>query len=230
MHSLSFVGLCAPLSIVDDVGRIYIASSLTKEFKKPRGCVPEVDDKVFWSGTSCYHDGYELSRQQKINLIADYAKKDYNSFVVRVCGKRDVKTDFNGASNCSSGKCEKCSRTIIGLELAGLDPNDYGFKVKKEFFEEIKASIENNIWSKFGYAEKYLWKDLLQYSKFVDHLPNSEAEQFVDWLQSIDIETASANSLEYHFRRLIYFFAPSFRYFPNWLWRVNRAIYRQLVH
>ena len=229
MHSLSFVGLCAPLSYVDDVGKIYIASSLTKEFKKPRGCIPKVDNKVYWSGTSCSHDGYELSRQQKINLIADYSKKEKKSFGVRVCGKRDMKTNFNKASNCSSSKCEKCSRTIVGLELAGLDPNDYGFKVKPGIFNEIKASIENNSWNKFGYGEKYLWKDIYRQAKSHGDLPHPEAGEFVDWLLKINIETATSNSLEHQIRRVVQFVASTFRYVPNWLWRVNRVIYHQLV-
>lgn len=229
MHSLSFVGLCAPLTYVDNVGKIFISASLTKEFKKSRGGVPEVDDKVYWSGTKCFHDGYNLSRQQKIDLISDYTRKQKNSFLLRVCGRRNLSFNSDQVSNCSSSGCEKCSRTIIGLELAGLNPNNFGFKVKPGFFTEVKNQLKGHRWSKFGYGEKFLWNDIYRFAKVRHNLPHSDAEKFVKWFLKTDIQTFTSVNFDNFITRLVLFFAPFFRYFPNWLWRINRAIYRSLT-
>jgi hypothetical protein len=229
MHSLSLVGLCAPLTYVDDVGKIYIASSLTEEFKRPRGCVPQVDKKVYWSGTSCLHDGYELSRQQKINLIAEFARNEKTSFPLRVCGKRNLKLKLTQSGNCSNSKCEKCSRTIIGLELAGLDPNNFGFEATPDFFLEIRSSVENHVW-KFGCGEKFLWNDILQHAKSRNHLPHPGAEQFMSWMLKTDIETITSISIENLMRKIVLYISPIFKYLPNWLWKIVRAFYSHLIH
>ncbi|MDQ1280610.1 MAG: hypothetical protein QG670_1873 [Thermoproteota archaeon] len=227
MNGLSFLGLCAPLTYVDEVGKLYIAASLTKDYGKPIALTPKVDDEVKWTGTTCSHDGYELGRQQKINLIADYAKKENRSFIIRACGNRRIKLKRTEASNCSNSKCEKCSRTILGLEVAGLDPNDFGFKVSDEFFLEMKANIKNHIWS-FNDTVKFVWNDLLKNSKSQRHFPHPQAGEFIDWLHKIDLETVTSTTLKNLTNSLVLKAAPEFRYFPNRLWKINRTILRRI--
>lgn len=228
MHGSSFLGLCAPLTYVDEIGKLYIAASLTGEYEKPTGCGPEVENSVSWSGTSCSHDGYEISRQQKIQLIADYAKRESLSFTIRACGNRSLKAKRLHPCNCSSSKCEKCSRTILGLELAGLDPNEYGFRVTSNFFSEMQASIEKHLW-KFDYPEKFVWKDILLHARQHNHLPHPEAGQFLDWLLRIDIDGVTSTTPEHLRKRIVLKVAPAFNYFPNWLLRMNRTVYGYLV-
>jgi len=63
MHGLSFLGLCAPLTIVDDIGKLYLATSISKDCVKPHlSDNPRIDRKIRWGRTVCCHDVYELSR------------------------------------------------------------------------------------------------------------------------------------------------------------------------
>ena len=130
MFGLAFLGLCAPLTYIDKIGKLYLASSYTKEFSHPLGSHPDIDNNVKWTGTTVMHDGYEFSRQEKLVVIADYIKATGHKFVIRSCWE----TEKN--ANCSV--CEKCSRTILGLELAGIDPNECGYGVNANTFPAMK--------------------------------------------------------------------------------------------
>lgn len=178
MHGLALLGLCAPLTHMDNAGKLYIAATHSVKFNRPLGSAPEIDNVIEWSGTRCVHDGFSLSRQQKIQIIADYVRNNKMDLLLKVCLKE------NGY-NCSSGKCEKCSRTIVGLEIAGLDPNRYGFNIDGSIFPEIKESLKNKWVMPPGI--KYLWKDIQKHATKKD-IPHSEAEEFFNWLKSVKIE------------------------------------------
>jgi len=178
-HGLALLGLCAPLTYIDKIGKLYIASTYTKEFAHPWGSHPDIDNKVKWTGTTVLHDGYELSRQEKLNAIAEYIKASGHKFVIRACWG----TDKN--ANCSI--CEKCSRTILGLELAGIDPNEYGYDVNANTFPAMKKKIEQSqMYSRDG--ERFLWEDIQRHVRSDQHIPHSEAKDLINWLVTVDID------------------------------------------
>lgn len=154
MHGLAMLSLCAPLAYVQKIGKIYIAASGTCEDSGGWGSHPLLDNSVKWSGTHVVHDGYELSRQQKLLLISEYAKKCDGQIRLRCC------VDSSGG-NC--GRCEKCSRTILGLELAGLDPNEYGFEVEPDTFLHIKRELLSGGWA-FGSGLLPMWEDIKRHA------------------------------------------------------------------
>ena len=185
MHGLAFLGLCAPLTFVEKVDKLYIASSHTADEKIPCGSHPDIDNNVRWTGTNVEHDGYELSRQEKIFLIADYIRKSEPSLQIIACNDFNSRSRVGIGRNCN--RCEKCNRTILGLEIAGIDPNEYGFSVNGETFLQMRKKIENRAW-RFGDEEVYIWCDLQKHGSNARIVPHQEAQVFLDWLRKIDVE------------------------------------------
>jgi hypothetical protein len=89
--------------------RIYIPSSLTYAQLVPLGTHPLLDPLWSTEALELVHDGCEANRVQKVAFIAD---SDTAMRFLRVCPK-----DHEGPYNC--GRCEKCVRTMINLEIAG---------------------------------------------------------------------------------------------------------------
>ena len=178
MHGLALVGLCAPLAYVDGIEKFYIAATDTLEFQGGWGSHPSIDNNVRWTGTTVFHDGFELSRQQKVQLFADYVKNVNSQVIIRSCW------ESKKGENCSH--CEKCSRTIVGLELAGLDPNKYGFRVNADTFSTIKNNLTNRTWD-FGGGEEFHWGDLKNRAYLADNAFHPEARPMIKWLSHFDI-------------------------------------------
>ena len=185
MHGLALVGLCAPVAYVEKVGTVFIASSATKTFKRFLGSHPEIDNNVKWAGTRAFHDAYDLSRQQKMFLIADFLKDKTWQFQIRTCNYPNL------PNNCSG--CEKCSRTIVGLQLAGINPNQYGYHVQKDTIALIKQNLLRGNW-KFDEPEKWEWEDIQNYADHGINLQNSEISEFFKWLISLDIKAIKSRT------------------------------------
>ncbi|MGB9960681.1 hypothetical protein ACOZ32_00470 [Halobacterium sp. MBLA0001] len=173
-HGLGLTGLCAPFCYSQGIEELLIASTHTEGFDQPWGSHPDIDNRITWSGTSVSHDGYELTRQDKVELIADHAQAEDKNIHIRSCYRSEA------GDNCS--RCEKCCRTIVGLEIAGVDPRKYGFDVSDETFTHIQKSLENGDWS-IGYDEVFMWENLQQQASEVTNFPDSGMETFANWLE-----------------------------------------------
>lgn len=213
MHGLALLGLCAPVAYTEGVGRVYIASTFTEDFQKPWGSDPRIDNYVSWSGTHCFHDGYELSRQQKIMLIANYIKHDLEHLPIHSCW-----TPIKGARACNT--CEKCGETIIGLELAGLDPNNHGFTITDETFHLIKQRLSSE-WP-LDDQDHFMWTDLQRHAK-TGKVFHPHARNFIDWLNSTEIQHRSAKLSKQNLStKVLDFVAPSFKYMPFSVYTLNK--------
>lgn len=195
MHGLALLGLCAPLTHIDKISKIYLASSYTKEFLIPWGSHPEIDNNVRWAGTTAIHDGYEFSRQEKLFEIAKYIKDNKKNFVIRTCWEQQKNV------NCSV--CEKCSLTILELERAGIDPNMVGYEVNSNTFRVMKNLITHNCWlTRDGFP--FMWKDIKNHIKPDQELPHPEAKEIMTLLMNTDFEKLKSKqkksfSLNYRF-------------------------------
>ena len=184
-HGFALVGLCAPLTFIEKSKIIYHASSHTKEVEKMTGPHLEIDQKNGWSGTTVEFDGVDLSRQEKIFVIANYMKTSGNKFPIRCCMEQKKEL------NCSV--CEKCSRTILGLEAAGIDPNEVGFKVNNETFRTIKKKIESNqFFTSIILTD--MWQDIQHHTDEAKVTPHSEAKDLLDWLKTVEIKVHTPKS------------------------------------
>lgn len=176
-HGYALLGLCAPLSYTEGLDTIYIPSSYSKEL--PWGSTPKLDNQVKWGQTSAVHDGFELTKHNKLEVISKYIKKVNPALQLRVCYK-SVHGD-----NC--GKCLKCTRTMIGLLMEGLTPNRHGFPINSELYENTRSNFLKGKW-KLSEGEFNTWlniqKNLANKRK---NFP-SEGQDFIDWLEKVDIK------------------------------------------
>lgn len=115
-HGLGLLGLCAPMAYARGIEDLYVAATHWDGIDLEWGSRPDIDDYVRWSGTRCHHDAYELTRQERLDAIADYVETDAPDLQLQTC---NVRMD----GNC--GECEKCYRTAVGLRLSGLEPSDH---------------------------------------------------------------------------------------------------------
>jgi hypothetical protein len=219
MHGLALLGLCAPLTYTDHIGKLYIASSYNKEFRKPWASLPEIDNKVKWNGTTVTHDGYELSRQDKIEIVAKFITDCDHTLRVRSC------LDPRNGENCNV--CEKCSRTIVGLELAGIDPSEHGFNVKTDTFQNISENLTGGKWS-FGDDEMYMWSDLKRHADFNRSLSHQEATLFINWLLKTDLNKIKSKRKRRTTALLWKIIAPVLKNTPYEFYKIPRNIYRLL--
>jgi hypothetical protein len=119
-HGIGIIGHAAPLVYQYKIKTIYIASSLTEEDNSTCASDPSIDNFVKFCGSQVLHDGYEYSRQDKVNRISEYVQRTKNPVQLRVCWESE------GGSNCCH--CEKCHLTILCLLAGKNDPREYGFK------------------------------------------------------------------------------------------------------
>jgi hypothetical protein len=177
-HGLALLSLCALVTFEERVGTLYIASSQCKDNFSPSGSQPQIDNNVEWAGTKVVHDGYELTRQDKIEVLADYIKTTDHKVYVRSCWQ------LNRGDNCS--RCEKCSRTIVGLVLEGIDPNDCGYIVDGSTFRWIKQNLMNGKWY-IKWSSFYRWSTIQNRAKLKQDLQYLDAEELLVWLRNANL-------------------------------------------
>lgn len=189
---LGLLGLCAPLAVANDWGRLYVGATFWEDAPAPDvvdhwdgrafpwGSHPDIDDEVAWGLTQAAHVGFERNRQERIEVVADYVREKDADLTIRSCSKSEV------GENCN--RCEKCIRTGLGLALAGLDPNDHGFDLDREAFDHAIEQFERGAWLTTQHAP-YYWR---YYQRRIDddqELPVSGSEEFVRWLQDADLQS-----------------------------------------
>lgn len=167
-HGLSLIGVVAPISYANNYKTLIIASSYTKDIDIKWGSTPEADEKVSWAQTNVIHDGYTLKRQDKVDLIAEFSNRISLNFKLRVCYS-ELRDQFN----CSN--CEKCFRTILGLVLAGKNPNNFGFNVDSHYYEKMYNIL--NLGSSSP-GMQYFWWELMEKAKVTEnpYLFNSSSD------------------------------------------------------
>ena len=240
-HGTVYTGLAAPLTIRNRIGTLLMASSHTRDFKQPWGSHPLIDNNISWGGAKVMHDGYEISRQEKIRFLKSYIIENRDGEEIldalalvlvpdhcrgsdlinqsdNVCGKCDY---------CLRNECEKCLRDITGLALEGIDPNNCGFSADNETFDFIKRSliegklvkrkllIQTRGESISLESDLFFWKDIQrQIPKMLDYnLYNSK--EFFHWLRDFDITGYKAKVGIFQLPRLLVA-TIGFKLYPVW--------------
>ena len=213
-HGLGLTGLCAPLAYASGIDDLYVAATHWEGIDLGWGSHPSIDDAVRWSGTDCHHDGYELTRQERLDLIAEYVRSEASDLTLQTCNDR-----MDG--NC--GHCEKCYRTAVGIRLAGLDPTDHGYELSAESYRRLRAGFERGEWV-LGQDERYMWEDIQD--RVVDTEPRSAAERaFFDWLESADLDELVTQSRPPVHHRLL---RAGARSAPPGVYNALYPVYREL--
>lgn len=180
-HQWALSSLCAPLTVVNRIGTLLHPASHTQEFKHPSGSDPLIDNNLSWGDVKVVHDGYALSRQEKIRYtLKRYIRKHKRYPTLRVCHAQ-----YRGV-NCS--KCEKCCRTIVGLVLESIDPNKCGFNMDNNFFHLLRR--------RFIYGRRKFIRSENEFSMWNDikrHIPESlshnlhNSKEFFRWFRHFDL-------------------------------------------
>ncbi len=120
-HGIGIICHAAPICYMLGIKALYIASSFHISQKGQYTCAsdPTIDNFVKFVDADVVHDGYEFTRQNKIEDITQFSKRTGKKIQLRVCWVAP------GGTNCCS--CEKCFRTIMGIYAQGCNPHDFGF-------------------------------------------------------------------------------------------------------
>lgn len=130
-HGIGLISLSAPLAYVKKCKNVYIASSFTEGQTVTCASDPSIDNNLKFGNVAVIHDGYELSRQEKICNIVNNDIIFGSGIPIHVCLKQ------NQTENCC--RCEKCYRTILNILAEGREPNQYGFNITdKDIYRIIK--------------------------------------------------------------------------------------------
>ncbi|WGM88492.1 MAG: hypothetical protein NUK63_06090 [Candidatus Bathyarchaeum tardum] len=182
-HGFSSLGLCAPLTVTEHIGNIFIASSwnpVLLKSGKPWGSHPVTDNKMSWANTKVIHHGDTLSRQEKIRyVLKEHIKVQQHYPTIRVC--------YSQFEELNCGKCEKCLRTITGLLLENIDPNKCGFNVTDDFCAFLKKSLLKTGSNPLLCDTYGMWKDIQHHipERISSNLHGSK--DFFEWFRCIEL-------------------------------------------
>ncbi|WP_254764795.1 hypothetical protein [Natrinema marinum] len=175
-HGLGLLGLCAPVAYARGMEDLYVAATHWDGIDLEWGSRPDIDDHVRWAGTQCHHDSYDLTRQERLDVIADYVREEDPNLQLQTCNDR-----MDG--NC--GECEKCYRTAVGLRLAGLEPAQHGYPFSDADYRDLRRSLERGDWV-LGQDERHMWADIRDRARETE--PATPAETaFFEWLENADL-------------------------------------------
>lgn len=123
-HGMGLIALTAPVTAARGNGTVLVPASYSPTHNEPNGSMPETDALHRWVDTVVEHEGFELSRQGKVDTrLAPYLRSG-GSLTLAVCYQpgREV-----AGLNC--GRCEKCLRTAAGLLAGGIEPAEVGLVI-----------------------------------------------------------------------------------------------------
>lgn len=133
-HGMGLLGHVAPYAYLHGLATMYIASSNCPQDGEIR-CAsdPRTDNHVRFAHCRVIHDGFELTRQDKIEAITEYNKHREKILPLHVCWETTT------GKNCCY--CEKCYRTMLGLILEGEDPRKYGFPYVEKAMPQMRETM-----------------------------------------------------------------------------------------
>lgn len=134
-HAMAILSAAAPIAYLENIQKLYIASSFSIGNTYPCASDPTTDNEFRFSGTSVIHDGYEMTDQDKARTVVAYQKKINAPLPLRVCSWND--------HNCCA--CEKCLRRMLQINAEGGDPRDFGFAYERSLVDTTKAYLRKEI-------------------------------------------------------------------------------------
>jgi len=197
-HGLILLGFCAPLT-VKTIGKIVMPATYPKNLRKPHGAHFMTRTDFSWGDVKVDLDATDLTRQGKIRHVFK-ANPQYHKYM-RSCllsteGRPDLK---------ECGECEKCLRTIAGLILEGIDPNECNFKIKDNVLDYYKNLLVTSSLS----FQVIFYKEIQ--SQIPDKINNDEvskryhANQFFEWLREVDLENLKQGNSFFSKLKHLYF-------------------------
>ena len=137
-HGIGMFGLSAGYVYLFDIKKIYFASSFCeKDENYTCGSDPSIDNYVRIGSSEVCHDGFELSRQDKVASLCKYSKVNGRKLYLRVC--------YSSAIGVNCCECEKCVRTMLAILAEGYDPREFGFEQFDihKIFSRLMIALKN---------------------------------------------------------------------------------------
>lgn len=199
-HGMGLLGLSAPVLYLNNIVKIYIASSYSISSEiVPCASNPITDNMFKFCGVTVKHDGAEFKRQDKINHICEIADLNKTHIILGVCAhSKDNKINCN--------KCMKCQRTILQIIAEGYDPNHFGFSHDKSTAKKIKFNLKYKNFIAEKRVEEYyipIKQRFLMNKNVIDNYHQYK------WIEKIDMKKINSGKI----KRLINFLRKSKRYF-----------------
>lgn len=196
-HGISIISHGTFLAYLLKVEKILFSSSfqykkediLNRENIIPCASSPFIDNEFKFASCSVVHDGWELSRPEKIKTIVDFRNKNNAKVGLHVCWYN------TSGENCNL--CEKCTRTYMSLIAMGEDPNEYGFNVNEKVFNHSKKTFEEAILKKEKIGGWSIHKDSLRAWNDNKSLFKQNEERWrntpFEWILDVDFDELMEN-------------------------------------
>lgn len=175
-YGIALPALTAPAAYDAGISTVYLSSGYTRDPTYPTA-QPSVVERLRWGTTSVEMTEVDMTRQDKLAFLAPHLSASTRPITVRSCY-----LDTTG-KNCSS--CEKCLRTMLGLWIEGIDPNDVGYTMNDATLERVRGDLEDGSISLDGYRLAF-WKDLQQRVRQTEI--SATLHPFIDWFRNVDLE------------------------------------------
>ncbi|PGF14489.1 hypothetical protein CP556_20455 [Natrinema sp. CBA1119] len=140
-------------------------------------------ERVRWAGTRCHHDAYELTRQECLDVIADYVRDEDPELQLQTC---------NDCMDGNCGECEKCYRTAVSLRLSGLEPSNHSYLFSDADYRDLCRSLERGDWV-LGQDERHMWADIRERASETE-LATPAERTFFEWLETADLADLISSS------------------------------------
>lgn len=178
-HGWALAGFAAPLSYREGWSTFYIPSSYSVHDPGfPWGSHPSIDNHIRWGDTQVVHDAFELTRQQKLRMVAKHISRGDTSIQLRVC--------LRSNRHYSCGSCRKCLITILGLILEGVDPNRHGFRFDASLYETTRYRLLNGELRPGKIGECRHWEQLQSAIPRQAGRLTPEGRDFFRWLRTVN--------------------------------------------
>lgn len=151
-HGIGLLGHVAPYSYQYNIVEHYIPATYTKEdINITCASYPTIDEALEFANCKIIHEGFDKTRQKKIENICNYAENSNKDIKLRVCYmERGTKL------NCCH--CEKCYRTIFAILSEKQNPEKFGFEIEENTLKRIEKEIkENNLITN---STKKMWREI----------------------------------------------------------------------
>ena len=178
-HGIGLIGLVAPLAFVRGYKTVYIASSYHSSQKGKYTCAsdPTIDNKLSYGNVNTFHDGYELTRQDKVRFICNFAKEHNLKPYLRVCW------ESSGGKNCCH--CEKCRRTYLAIMAEKFDPSDFGLPMNQTMYKRMIKWFIRHLPYKYDMNTYLLYKPIQD--AFVKNWSENETPKRLRWFRTLDL-------------------------------------------
>lgn len=184
-HGVSIIGHAAPVAYKYGLKMQYIASSYSNADQNVRcASYPTLDNTIQYAGCSVYHDGFELTRTDKIRDIDAFCKANNKKINIHVCWQ-----DANGKNCCM---CEKCWRTMAEFWSQGIEPADYGFSYNEYKLKFMKRYLQLDF--DFSDATRGFWLSIQkEFKKNKELISLFQYYNRIKWIETFDFYSVNNN-------------------------------------